>query len=230
MENTQQKPGGDSGADNGNGHPNGHRGNGRGRDRFAGLSKEERDAQIIARNQERARNPMSLLLVPRTFEGMLLCRMLNTLDRTVHRLRMQAGSTIPLEKAASWLTKVDDLQASFKTTLGEFGIQSVGLLTGIDGQEPPAVRESLAARRNAHVFLPRCEAVRQLIHSTQQLDSALMTARLVSTDLTKVAAAVASATSLVKQTHYLTEALANITEIEYTPPKRYAQLVPGAAQ
>lgn len=191
----------------------------------AGSASARSPEARLAQRQERAKDPRSIVVAPRTQEGFLLCRIFISLDRAVYRLRREAGASIAIAEASRWLARVDELVRAVKALLARLGLADVGFTLSADGPEASAVKEALARANNAHVFLPRSAATRELAAALQRLDGALFALRLTSQDLTTVAAHLETATELVKQAHELTQALSQVVNLPYTPPNRLSKLL-----
>ncbi|MEW6542488.1 MAG: hypothetical protein AB1411_02630 [Nitrospirota bacterium] len=200
---------------------------GRGNGVRSGRDRSERAERIQAMNIERAKDPRSVIILPKTNEGFMMCRMMIALDRAVYRLRREIGSSISFDKAAVALKKVEDLGAAMKDALKKFGIHDAGVFGAQNDLEAPEVRVAFAARRNAYVFLPRTQSLRDLIYGVRHLDSAMLSCRLTSTDLSASATSLKQAIEVVKQVNDLTAELSALVGIDYDPPRRYEQLEGG---
>jgi hypothetical protein len=197
---------------------------GRNGERRSPQEREARRAEFVARNLDRAKDPRSIIIIPRTLEGYLMCRMADVLNRSIYRLRSQAGASVSMADTINWLKRVDDLGKAFATVLKRFGIQDLDLVSALDDAEPQPVREALAGRENAQVLLPRTDEGRTLVHAIKRLDGALVSVRLVSVDLTKQADSIAQVTQLVRELNELTTGLAEKAGVRYTPPRRMDKL------
>jgi hypothetical protein len=178
---------------------------------------------------ERAKDPRSLVLVPRTPEGRLLCHLVVSLDRAVYRLRRNAGLSIPLPEAANWLTKVQQLLSEWTTVLTMLGIpaQQAFLEDGMS-LATESFKTTLLQNRNARVLLPRDRLLRDMAIALQRLDGALFAMRLTSPDLVKAQAAIEAVGALIRQMHELVDALSAAVHVPYTPPKLLTQRVSGS--
>jgi hypothetical protein len=178
----------------------------------------------MARNLERAKDPRSIIITPHTTEGYLMCRIADRLNYAVYRLRGGAGVAIAINDAIGWLKRVDDLGKAFAAVLKRFGIADLEHASALDNTEPPSVREALAGRPNAQVILPRTDEMRTLIHAIRRLDSALVSVRLVSTDLARQADSIEQVKQVVLTLHELTAGLSEAVGARYTPPRNIGKL------
>lgn len=137
--------------------------------------------EVLKRRLRIIENPQSIVLVPRTREGMILADLTLALDRGVGRIREDSGTFLPVDKVVVSLKKVDEFTREFSDFINS---------TFSDGSEIAVyetfeAKKTLASLKRAIVFNPRSLEGKEMARMVKRLDPALVALRNTCTDFSK---------------------------------------------
>jgi hypothetical protein len=176
---------------------------------------------IMERKLRLAKEQGSIVLAPRMRDLHLLTRMLFTMDRSINRMRMNAGtryvSLSDLESANERIVKLTNRVRDFTGALG-------GTAFYVAPGSNPLEKEILLQKRNSYVFMPKTAEGKTLANLFISLDSAYFEFKIKSPlhDIRKLGEAIDTMKGFVRDFLELTSDLAAKARVDFIKPKGLA--------
>ena len=172
---------------------------------------------IMERKLRLAKEQASIVLAPRMRDLHLLTRMLFTMDRSINRMRMNAGtvyvSLSDLETANERIVKLTNRVREFTGALG-------GTAFYVAPGSNPLEKEILLQKRNSYVFMPKTAEGKTLANLFISLDSAYFEFKIKSPlhDIRKLGEAIDTMKGIVQEFRTLTSDLAAQARVRFFEP------------
>jgi hypothetical protein len=173
---------------------------------------------ILERKLRLVKEQGSIVLSPKMRDLHLLTQMLFTTDKSINRMRMNAGTArMPLsdlEAANGRITKFTSRVRAFTSALGGSGFF-------VAPGSNPLEKEILARRRNAYVFIPKTAEGAAIADLFISLDSAYFEFKIKSPlrDIAKLGEAIDTMRGIVREFHELTSDFAARAGLRFVEPE-----------
>jgi hypothetical protein len=176
---------------------------------------------IMERKLRLVKEQASIVLSPKMRDLHLLTQILFTTDKTINRMRMNAGTVrmplFELEEANERITRFTSKVRAFTSALGDTNFY-------MSPGSSPAEKEILARRRNAYVFMPKTSEGAALANIFISLDSAYCEFKIKSPlqDIRKLGEAIDTMKEIVREFRDLTSDLAAKAQVRFVEPEGLA--------
>jgi len=180
--------------------------------------------EVLKRKQIEIANPMAIVIAPKTREGHALVRIAMRYDKVINRLRMNGGTSVPINKVMSCLTKAREFHLKMQSILASLSDgQSVGYFM-VSQMDTPDSRLLLIQQRTSYVYLPSSSEGREILHMIKRMDPMLVQYRTTCEDYEKVGQAVRIVLEAVTSFDSLMIDLSKTANVPYESPKNMGWL------
>lgn len=179
--------------------------------------KKKTPEERIALNRELLQQYGSLIVLPRSFEGRILIRMVYPLNKAIPRLRRDLGVTRTVAEVLALLEPIQTWTKQAAEWLRASGGELV-LLT-------PALGESLDERKRmvadprAHVVVPQTAEVREVVEQIIRMDRVLVVLRTISMEQLRSDSRLSEALRLVRELDRVVRGVCVTVDVDYYEPR-----------